>query len=1050
MVRKHIKRDYSSHRKSVLRPSDEYIKCEIFSYEHSETMMYSAYENNVSTSNGIKMNVVSWECYRSESENQRLSIDCDYLVSEDAEYRLDVLYLQYTDYDRTGFIEVYNKNGGMESQEELMFDGEKHMLKRLTAFKTFEKGEKKIRFRLPANCYFMGAIIRKIKYYWGDNIDSGGTNLMFTSASVSQSSQVKPTELTVKIGYDDAFECTDSPSGFYMDYHDEINVYVKDEDGELKQCFGGYISSILPDNDRTTLTINAADRLIDGQNRYVMDSMYLLGGTKEQTDYDSELYHDFENYGQALKYLCDIYETTLKNNINENYLVAGEAYESGLAVTFGTAGNAKNVHANNCSVSNNETFITLRNNPSAESEQKWYVYDVADYGIEPIDITDYHNLYITYGLGDPKSDGSGGTGGSTDGSLSTSFNQYGVSADGKQLMAIGRPSANGEVSKYGYKFYKTVFQRKCLICGSTELYWGIFYAGNEYSNIGRFPATGRMEGGSAEGHIFCKSCDADYSIFGKEHSVRSKGFLTVIQSPTPASKEEAYALKNGKYGKTQSNTVTSTDGVFKDITNEAFNYKYSISGPSSFSAMKSAGRGDCWAFSDLIFTRMKERGVSSRIVQYGTSMSSRHRSVQYKDGSGNWVDFPYRQYGWNTKYNNMLNNTSGSAHGSVIASYDGNSIENAGTGTSSSSNVSIGYDKDKPCAFAIEIIYSNDKINTIKYICSFTQSSLDDNAYGKITPYTINNVVKQGTIDISGYLYDLSDDPEGELNYYLHSIRLVTEKASEEWYKTDSSTTDESSRKMDLYGIGFNQGTIVNPTDLSSCGKSITSQLETLVKQSGYLVNMEYAKHRKDDVINFRVDNQTTPSFIAKEGNDNNILSWGSISYSPVNDMFNNSVYVFKKRVGDKDVYRFTKSKYSDSVLKYGEQSTLQTTSERISDKEAYYNARKKSDKFMQEQTFSFTLTIPFAPDIDLDDLVQVTADAQKLNTLKRVKSWKLDYDISKIPKIQTTIGLDELAPDMQLTQTLRELRQSAHKESTLFSTTAQPITDQNVYQWER
>ena len=92
MVRKHIKRDYSSHRKSVLRPSDEYIKCEIFSYEHSETMMYSSYEDNVSTENAVKTNIVSWDCYKAETENRRLYIDCDYLVSDDAEYRIDVLY----------------------------------------------------------------------------------------------------------------------------------------------------------------------------------------------------------------------------------------------------------------------------------------------------------------------------------------------------------------------------------------------------------------------------------------------------------------------------------------------------------------------------------------------------------------------------------------------------------------------------------------------------------------------------------------------------------------------------------------------------------------------------------------------------------------------------------------------------------------------------------------------------------------------------------------------------------------------------------------------
>ena len=98
------------------------------------------------------------------------------------------------------------------------------------------------------------------------------------------------------------------------------------------------------------------------------------------------------------------------------------------------------------------------------------------------------------------------------------YSQYGVSPNNRTIMAIGRPSASGELSTYGYKFYMTEFERVCPYCGSTELYWGIFWAGNETSNYGLFPATGlKEEGGSAEGHIFCANCDADWSVFGNEH-----------------------------------------------------------------------------------------------------------------------------------------------------------------------------------------------------------------------------------------------------------------------------------------------------------------------------------------------------------------------------------------------------------------------------------------------------------------------------------------------------------------------------------------------------
>ncbi len=125
------------------------------------------------------------------------------------------------------------------------------------------------------------------------------------------------------------------------------------------------------------------------------------------------------------------------------------------------------------------------------------------------------------------------------------YSCYGVSPDGKYIMAIGRPSASGELSKYGYTFYKSVFLRVCPCCGSTNLYWSIFWAGSETANYGVFPATGNKEGGSAEGHIFCADCDADFStIDGKNHG--SGKDLTKVTTTVSSSKTEAYALKNGE------------------------------------------------------------------------------------------------------------------------------------------------------------------------------------------------------------------------------------------------------------------------------------------------------------------------------------------------------------------------------------------------------------------------------------------------------------------------------------------------------------------------
>lgn len=138
--------------------------------------------------------------------------------------------------------------------------------------------------------------------------------------------------------------------------------------------------------------------------------------------------------------------------------------------------------------------------------------------------------------------GSGGTGdtSSSNGGVSGSFDKCGISSDGSQIMAIGLPSAAGE-SQYGYTFYKSVFQRKCPFCGSTELVW-------DWNWSGVAPCKGTAEGGSTEGHIFCKSCDADFStILGKDHMSPPRATLTIVSGPTPSSREEAQQLRNGTY-----------------------------------------------------------------------------------------------------------------------------------------------------------------------------------------------------------------------------------------------------------------------------------------------------------------------------------------------------------------------------------------------------------------------------------------------------------------------------------------------------------------------
>lgn len=79
------------------------------------------------------------------------------------------------------------------------------------------------------------------------------------------------------------------------------------------------------------------------------------------------------------------------------------------------------------------------------------------------------------------------------------------------------------------------------------------------------------------------------------------------------------------------------------------------------SCVKQTGCGDCHGVSDLIACELQSKGVTTRIMQYA-AIASNHRSVQYKDSDGTWKNFPYREYG----FNSLFNDTSAVSGGSEI------------------------------------------------------------------------------------------------------------------------------------------------------------------------------------------------------------------------------------------------------------------------------------------------------------------------------------------------------------------------------------------------
>jgi hypothetical protein len=143
--------------------------------------------------------------------------------------------------------------------------------------------------------------------------------------------------------------------------------------------------------------------------------------------------------------------------------------------------------------------------------------------------------------------------------------------------------------------------------------------------------------------------------------------LSIVAGIVPVSfadKISSNNQENTNFKLTESNTHAKVDKVVE--ANAAYkykkykkykSYKKSYYKYKKYSYKKKSSRGyhyskigDCWAMSKYLYKKLTKKGTKARIVQYRTSMSSRHRSVQlYK--SGKWVDYNYKAHGINKIYN---------------------------------------------------------------------------------------------------------------------------------------------------------------------------------------------------------------------------------------------------------------------------------------------------------------------------------------------------------------------------------------------------------------
>ena len=1017
-IQKHNKRSWSDYQRYASHVYDEKYLLEIFHNEKEYEQQFPC-----STNSPLKISNAKIEGWKSEvnyrsrdSNNYYLSID--FLAPVTGEYSIEMLF-------RTGIEGTFKSTWTVDNNPlDCFVKGSPEFRTRRVNYYHFQKGQHSLNIECNANIFVIGLVIKNLTIYRADDSLAKGNKLTLIKATHKVTGDVNADELSVELLYDFAWQDPNSLTNYIFDYRDEVNFHLINTDGEMEQVFGGYVSSCSLGSNDTILTINCAGRLIDGEKRYIVEEMEIGGmASRLEDNYPLEYTRRFDNYNDATEYLFDNYEQPLSSNVDR--VVKAKQYDS-IYFDVSTKEGLDKCKTENVTTELMPLGAYIRNGAGVNT-QRLYLYNHAQYpNTDPICLDDYPIFYIEYGLGEAV-----------------------TTLEAEQTESTEDGGGSGDVVHTNY--YPT-----CSCCGGTVPYQRYQKSWRNYCPHCKKSGTLGVIPKSSDGEVTCLmskgGCDSDYCCYcGGE-----KWYY-------PACKNYKLTPANGSDGggNNETGSAKSTVNAFDTVFAEVSRYAYGT-GVSTVSQMRRLGYGDDKAFSDLIYSELIDMGVGAKIVET-TKDGNPFRSVLVKTTDGGYKDFPYDKNNFKQHFGTNLSPTGSATGGKVILSHDGMGVNLKDGIIEGTSAVSNGFDKDKPFKAYIVIEYTTsldaNAPHSLSFI-DFTASKSDDfQTWSGLTPLFLNNIINTSSVSVIDKMREQWQTPHVYLHklyfeYVVHNEALWEEYEETETTDDEGNTTtektetnDHASYKMILRGAGFRNGTVLNPIDLGSTGKTVNSTLSTVLESGELKLKMYPAEHRRDDKVLLSKDKSFVPSFTIDESK--NVLGISSWNFAPASDFIDRSLVVFKNKVGDDEdkgaVYNFTESRNPSDILRYGEINSLTSLSDDISRQEAYYNAKKEFKSVVGD---SMTVTVVGNPtDIHYGDYVECLFEKSEYNDVKEIKSIERVYSIKQAPHIQTKLGLNRPNPELALRKKFETERQKSKEHETLFSRTA--IYDDDIYTWE-
>lgn len=411
---RHISRNFNANKTNRIRYDDDDFTCRIHRYDKTFEKHYTTETGNVTAKNSERVSFHGMPCYRSPNK-QNLNISFVYNAKEKGDrYRIELLYANTHKESPTASIDKNLPNSatikinGETVKNSMTLLGLDVNFSRNYQYCAFKEGENEIEYSLSSNTIFLGIAVKKYDVWEAKRHNTRNDDLTMIKATVEHTNELDINTMTCEFMYhhslDEILDPTDANanrSGLVFDYRDEINLYVKDTNGNEQQVFGGYISTVEVDDDLTKVTMECADRLIDLDRRYCLSEIttngYSLGENfKYNVYYD---YHkNYDNYSDPIKFLLKSGEILLRSNLK-----IGEPLVDKVGWKLATY-NKDAYHSfttSNMSATANEDSVTLRNGADTLKPQSVVVYDAKT---KTIDLNKYPHLFFHYGLGEEKWD----------------------------------------------------------------------------------------------------------------------------------------------------------------------------------------------------------------------------------------------------------------------------------------------------------------------------------------------------------------------------------------------------------------------------------------------------------------------------------------------------------------------------------------------------------------------------------------------------------------------------------------------------------------------